>query len=942
MAQALIGRRAELVSAERFLDSLSSGPAAFVVAGEAGIGKTTVAEAVADLATANGFAVLSARGSEVEADLGLSGLSELLSGVPGELLGRLPGAQRRAIDAAFLRTSGDDDGPADPRALGMAVWTIVTELARSAAVLITVDDLQWLDGASRHVLEFALRRVRHEPVGLLATWRAGDGGVEPPGLGIDPSRTEVIRLGGLSLAGLRTLVSDRLGVSLSRASLTKLEHLSGANPLLALEIVRYLQRRDREVRVEELIPVPADIARLVEDRLAALTPEAADLLLLAALGRIDLDELRDAMPGVDLERPIAAAVDQGLIRLEHRSLRFEHPLYASAIVGRAAPATRRALHRVLGAAIRDPIEAARHRAVATEVPDESIAADLEAAARRAAAGSPDAAIGLLEHAIRLTPDRLPEIRARRTLVLAQHLWDAGDVSRSAVLATEAEAMLAPGSARATARLLRAAQALWIEGPAGAIDLCWLAIGDAAGDPMLEARAHLRIAYAADEDLAAAARHVEAALAALGTLEGAQNPQAVELLAAALLFGVEIALRAGVRPDGEALRRGRALLATIPERTVPTLAFHGRGIARERDFLIRQSLDDLAGARQVLLDTVDETKALGMDRAAVIQLADLAELESWLGHAGPAAAAAAASEELADTVGSTVYSIAMARFAASVVGLHVGDLQAASDAVEAGLVLADEGGHAVTADRLRAVRGSLALAARRTSDATADFDAVERALDAAGLRHPSTYRFRGDAIEALVLAGRREAAAEAVARLEADGADLDSPWTAVIVPRSRGLLAAMDGDLAAALASVDEALDLHDRLAMPVELGRTWLLKGQLHRRRKEKSLADEALRRALETFELAGANGWSERARTELRRVGLRPRAAETLTDTEAEVARLAATGLTNRQVADAVVLSPRTIDGILGRVYRKLGIGSRAELGARMSAPGGPADRSR
>src|SRR5207253_9346742 len=187
---------------------------------------------------------------------------------------------------------------------------------------------------------------------------------------------------------------------------------------------------------------------------------------------------------------------------------------------------------------------------------------------------------------------------------------------------------------------------------------------------------------------------------------------------------------------------------------------------------------------------------------------------------------------------------------------------------------------------------------------------------AGIRHPSMYRFRGDAIEALVLGGDLAGAHDAVARLEAGAVGLGSAWINAIGARSRALIAAAEGDPGAGILRLETAREHPGRLPMPVELGRTLLLRGQLHRRRKEKRLADVDLRAALATFEAAGADGWAERARIELRRVGLRPRAPDTLTETEAQVARLAASGLTNRAVAEALVLSPKTIDGVLGRGY--------------------------
>ena len=150
-------------------------------------------------------------------------------------------------------------------------------------------------------------------------------------------------------------------------------------------------------------------------------------------------------------------------------------------------------------------------------------------------------------------------------------------------------------------------------------------------------------------------------------------------------------------------------------------------------------------------------------------------------------------------------------------------------------------------------------------------------------------------------------------------------------RGRGQLHATRGDLDAAIASLDQALSAHDGLAMPFERGRTLLLAGTIHRRRKEKRLADERLREALAIFERIGIPVWAERTRAELGRVGRRPRAPSDLTETEQRVAELAAAGLSSRQIADRAFLAPKTVGNVLGRVYAKLGIHTRAELGARM-----------
>ncbi len=177
------------------------------------------------------------------------------------------------------------------------------------------------------------------------------------------------------------------------------------------------------------------------------------------------------------------------------------------------------------------------------------------------------------------------------------------------------------------------------------------------------------------------------------------------------------------------------------------------------------------------------------------------------------------------------------------------------------------------------------------------------------------------------------AADVVAQLDEAAAVAPTPWVVAVGARSAALLAAARGDLDEAAAHFDRALAEHTLLPMPFERCRTLLAKGRLHRRRKEKRLADETLREALAGFERLGAPDWAAQARAELARVGRRPHAPETLTETELRVAELAATGLSNREVAERAFLAPKTVGNVLGRVYEKLGIHSRAELGAVMAA---------
>jgi DNA-binding NarL/FixJ family response regulator len=208
--------------------------------------------------------------------------------------------------------------------------------------------------------------------------------------------------------------------------------------------------------------------------------------------------------------------------------------------------------------------------------------------------------------------------------------------------------------------------------------------------------------------------------------------------------------------------------------------------------------------------------------------------------------------------------------------------------------------------------------------------MRRLLDGIGIREGLLVRTEPFHVESLVALGEITRARDVVERLEQRGRTIPRLWIDVTLPRARALVLAAEDDTAAALAALD-ALDIAAASRLPFELGSAWLVKGRLYRRLKQRRAAAEAFRDALAIFERVGAPTWERQARDELARVGPRRRSPDELTATELHVAQLAAEGLTNREVAKAAFMSAKTVEAHLARAYRKLGINSRAELGARM-----------
>ena len=895
--------------------------------GEAGIGKTLLWTVTLAEARSAGYRILASRPTESEADLSFASLTDLLGGVADEICPILPPPQRRSLEAALLRADADAEA-LDARALGMAMHAGLVALAIRQPVVVAIDDLQWVDAATLRVLQFVGRRFERERIGLVLARRSTErhrpgAAIEQP---LSPQQIEIRQVGPMSLGGLHRLIEVRRGVSLARPALLHLERASGGNPLLALDIVDALKRAAQPMTAEMILPVPATVERLVRQRLEGLPAVTRRLLpAIAALARPETATIQSLAAGRDLTAVVRPAVDAGLLEVEGQRVRFVHPLYRSAVYAAQSPEARRKQHRRLAAIVLDPEEAGRHTALGATPPDSAAAAGVAGSAESLyRGGALDGAAALYEHALRLTAPTDIAARAERTLALARILWELGDLERSWTLLREAPLAGMDGRMRAELLLLEATHLLWSDGPSQAIPVYVKALRWAAGVPQLEATVHLRIAYAADHDLALAEIHARAAVDLVDGVEGAED-----LLASALLLWAELRLLTGVEDDAPTVARGRRLLERPPSRARAGTTFDARAVARERSWIIHAATDDLPQARAELEAIRRDDAVRGRERAGPIMLADLVELCCWLGDLPAARARAGEAAELLGRTGRAPYPEAATVFASALVAEHEGDLERAAQLSSGALRLAQSLGPAPMTDRISVLRGRIALSLGRPQEAIATFAAVEARLDAAGARHALVYRFRADQIEALLLAGEVAGSEAHLSRFEAGVAKIPTPWGLTVAARSRALVATASGRLDAAEAELDIALEHHTDLPMPIELGKTLLQLGRLRRRQRRKRSATEAFVAARDAFGSAGAAGWDRTARRELQRIGFRSSSLDELTPTEWEVARLAASGMTNRQAADAMVLSRKTIDGALTRIYSKLGIHSRAELGA-------------
>jgi DNA-binding CsgD family transcriptional regulator len=565
----------------------------------------------------------------------------------------------------------------------------------------------------------------------------------------------------------------------------------------------------------------------------------------------------------------------------------------------------------------------RHRALASDGLDADVAADLDAAARAALArAAPAAAVELLDQSLQHSPPAGAD-RDRRGIRLGQAVKLAGDPTGAARILDGVVADASSSHARAAARLELAA--IWFESgtPIEAVALCEAAIEDAEGDQELLARAHATLAAVDWDDFRRGAEHVKAAVEAIAQVP-APDPAVLGLV---LLVQVGAEFGRGEPLNAALVQRALDLEAIAPAPSVADRMSASLGTWLKLDDRLEDARLWLERSHQAAIDEGDEGSIPYL-------LSHLPQLELWTGDW--ARSEALAREHIASSVELGLESQRrQGSYNLAAVLASQGRVDEVRPLIADTLAAALADGDRWTEAGMLAVLGMLELSLGNPAAAAEPLARAGAIRDAMGNLQPR--RSDTDLVEALVATGDVEQA-RAVAIQATERARLrDRPSALALAALAGAIVSAADGDLDGAIEALEEALRNHDAVAIPFDRARTLLVLGQVRRRRRERGLARAALEDARDTFEHLGARLWTERTRAEIDRLGIRRSAGESLTETERRVAELTASGMTNRAVAAALFVSPKTVEANLARAYQKLGITTRAELGARMAKESRP-----
>jgi DNA-binding CsgD family transcriptional regulator len=895
MPVALFGRGPQTDMLTALINGLHSGGGAVLVEGAPGIGKSALLADAAARASDLGYTVVRVLGEQDTRAVPYAGLQQLVHslGAAPQVLAK---PQRSALATALGR--GQAAVP-DVFLVGLATLNLVVESAARAPVLLIIDDVQWLDDPTISILAFVARRIRTEPILLIGAAREGYQSR------LYTEELTTLTLPPLSQADAESLL-DAVAPGLPAGGRRSVLAEAAGNPLGLTE----LSRAARLAPASQL-PLTERLERAFTDRMAALAGPTQVLLRMAAVDdRPALGEIIAAASiwsGTQFEPvDIDPAISAMLVDVVGAEVRFRHPLMRSAVHQSMTPTDRRAAHAALAQVLPAGQEdrRIRHRAAATALPDEKVAAELAGAADRAARrGGAAAAVDALTRAAALSED--PQARTERLLRAADFAVELGQRDTVAGLLEKA----AGNSLSAQQQ----AKVAWLQG----------SFDEGLGQPSSNATKLTALAeeVAADGDVTLAARILwSAAQLCFWSEPGPQVRQRV--LAAAEKLPLDdldpwlLAILAYVAP----VDRGATVIARV-SRVAPQ-ADDGRAYRMLSTAALLCGAFDLSrGFSSAAATDLRAQGRLGL-------LARVVGAEAWsaiaIGDLSAAIIACDESRRLArETAQRLMYALMCATAAklAALRGETGNALALAEEAEELGLAA---GARPVLATALMA-RGLAALAEGRFDEAFGDFRRLHDRADPAfqlALRLTTL----GDLIDAAAHCGRLDEARPVVNELAATAAVTPAPVLHADLRLARAMLAGDQGE------ALFEAALHADLTAWPLIRSRTHLAYGEWLRRHRRALDSRDHLRAARDMFDALGAIPWSERARRELRAAGEASRrrdldARDQLTPHELQIAQLAAEGLTNREIGQRLYLSHRTVSSHLHRIFPKLGVASRAQL---------------
>ncbi len=899
--ETLYGREGEVEALVDSIDRLGERGSALVLRGDAGIGKTTLLGAAVAHAEASALTVLSTRGVQAEANVPFSALHHLLHPLLGRI-GDLPAPQRRALEAAFGMT---ESATPEIFLIGLAALELLSEASTRTPILVVADDAHWLDQPTASALTFVARRVALERIVLLAATREGFAGP------FEESGLPELRIAPLSAAAAAHALDDSAPALEPAVRRQILEQAQG-NPLALAELPVALADGGRLATLAAEPPLTARLERAFSARAAGLPSETRMLLLVAALDDLGfpgdiVNAAGRALGNETTVQAFAPAIAAGLVEVTQSELRFRHPLVRSAITQAATEAQRRVAHGaladVLGAT---PDRSVWHRAAVVTGRDDVLAAELEAAAGRANhRGAPDVAIAALRAAAQRTTD--PHAAAERLLRAAELAFEIGrgDVVEELLHADEVRDVTGYQAARIA--FMREAN-------------------DGFSSPRADVGALIemadRLCASGESDLALRVLRV-ASLRCYWKDPGVQVRLSVVAAAERVQVPDDDLRLLSIIACAAPIERGATVIARVVERTPDVRDPVAAKLIAEAACAVGGF--DLADA--FLVAAVEGLRAHGRLRLLAQVLMSQAFNVIYAGNLARAVAAAEESDRLTEETGQPIWragaAAAEARAAAA-----MGDASRAEAILTAADTISGQTGSSAAIAIVVESRGIAALYAGRHAEA---YDHLRRMFDPTDSAFHFMLRFftLADFAEAAVRSGHRDAAIAVVDEVAVAAEQTPAQAVHVGLAYARAVLAG-DGD---AERRFRAALDL-DLTAWPLYRARLQLAYGAWLRRGHRAAEARPLLRAARNASDAFGARSLASAAREELRAAGessgvAAPNVSDLLTSQELQITRMAAEGLTNREIGERLYFSHRTIGACLYRVFPKLGISSRAELAA-------------